>query len=154
MKKLTIEEVKERINQSQNSNYKRFIKDAIDSPSCSFYLQGNNIVIVKEISKMQSLNENCIGLYMSIRETENLCLIWSATDDSYGLRDGIAIGGCYLDESFSQVVVDSIKEAARCNECKEIVGYENIHRVGFAGKCCTNCLPKAKEKYEYAGWNH
>ena len=154
MKKLTVEEVEEKINQSQNLDYKRFIKEAIESSGCSFYLKGNEIIIIKEISKMQALNGNCIGLYIVIQETQNLCLVWAAINDSYGLRDGVAIGGCYLDESFSTVVAESSIEAERCDECKEIVGYENIHRVGFARKCCTNCLPKAKEKYEYGGWNH
>lgn len=40
----------------------------------------------------------------------------------------------------------------KCTEC----GAEDVDckRVGFAGRCCAPCLPKAKKKYEYPGWTN
>ena len=46
---------------------------------------------------------------------------------------------------------ESIKSRVRrCNYCdKEDV---ETHRVSFAGRCCSECLPEKQKKLEYLGW--
>ena len=39
-----------------------------------------------------------------------------------------------------------------CGECKS-EGVK-IQRVGFAGRCCADCLPAAKKRHEYPGWDN
>lgn len=39
-----------------------------------------------------------------------------------------------------------------CGECgKKSTGTQ---RVGFAGRCCDECLPAARKKHEYPGWTN
>lgn len=46
---------------------------------------------------------------------------------------------------------DIQREMLRCIECGEIK--PKIRRVGFSHRCCEACLPEARKKYEYKGWN-
>lgn len=39
-----------------------------------------------------------------------------------------------------------------CPICKENVPFRGQRRYSFAGRCCMNCLPKMKAKYEKPGW--
>ena len=39
----------------------------------------------------------------------------------------------------------------KCNTCG-VVG--NVQRVGFAGRCCSECLPKERKKQEFHGWTN
>lgn len=43
--------------------------------------------------------------------------------------------------------------ATACNQCgKGNLAPEDMHRYGFAGRCCTDCLPAMRAKHERPGW--
>jgi hypothetical protein len=59
--------------------------------------------------------------------------------------DGLALS---VPESYDwQVIQEAIHT---CDNCKKRV--EQTHRYSFAGRCCAECLPAMRKKYEYRGW--
>lgn len=43
-----------------------------------------------------------------------------------------------------------IKGLNTCNYCG--ASEVKTKRIGFAGRCCENCLPELRKKFEYPGW--
>lgn len=76
--------------------------------------------------------------------------------DAYYYPEGISCCRSYalLNGSLKFIDIDSAaNDVLVCNECKKRVkSIDDIYPVGFAGKCCKDCLPEAKRKYEYRGW--
>lgn len=152
MRYITVDEVKELI-QNRSEAVQKIINEAIDSVNFTFYLDGNEIVMIKSIPEMSVLNKNCIGLWMKIKEKDSVIWVYAAIEDTGGPRDWLNLG-TYEFESLSSIVSKAARAAGTCNECNNFVGYANIHQVSFAGKCCTACLQEAKKKYEFAGWTN
>lgn len=49
--------------------------------------------------------------------------------------------------------MDEIKRRLRrCNYCT--CDNLDVQRVGFAGRCCRECLPAMRKKYEFPGWTN
>ena len=53
---------------------------------------------------------------------------------------------CPNEYNFQEIV----KNLRNCGYCKK----EDVDtfRVGFAGRCCKECLPAKKKEFEYPGW--
>lgn len=74
--------------------------------------------------------------------------------DEKSLDDGYALGDIehFENMTFHEVVDRFVRELNICDICHKPVGYGNLHRYSFAGKCCKDCLPAAREKFEQPGW--
>lgn len=55
-----------------------------------------------------------------------------------------------IERPFKYCFEDMVNNLSKCNYC----GKENVFtsRVGFAGRCCNECLPEKRKELEYPGW--
>ena len=153
MRYLNIDEAKE-LSKSHSITIQQKIEEAADSTNFSIYFDDGDFLLIKHIPEMSALREDCIGLWLRLREYENTIWVFAVVEGSNGICSWLNLDEYTLTDSLFNIVSKACKDAATCNECGNFVGYADIHQVSFAGKCCTNCLSNAKEKYEYAGWNH
>ncbi len=54
--------------------------------------------------------------------------------------------------SLSDIVSKAKAAMDTCPVCGKSVPYKEQQRYSFAGRCCPECLPKMREKYEQPGW--
>lgn len=62
------------------------------------------------------------------------------------------LGDYNANDGYEAVLTAAHREAGTCDGCGRYFGPDNLDRYSFAGKACADCLPKLREKYEYAGW--
>ena len=73
---------------------------------------------------------------------------WKSESKIYGYGpDGMAIKVPRVYDSAA--LVDGVR---RCNICEK----EDVEtfRYSFAGRACQSCIPEARRKHEYPGWNN
>ena len=60
--------------------------------------------------------------------------------------DGLVIAGMPMEYNWDEIKMG----LKRCNYCLRN-GVETL-RVGFAGRCCKECLPEKRKQLEFPGW--
>ncbi len=86
---------------------------------------------------------------------KNICGYAALKDErDNAINDGYFLGNIkdIKNTSFDEAIAYWVEELNTCDLCHESVGYGNLNRFSFAGKCCTKCLPAARAKYEQPGW--
>lgn len=132
-------------------------QQAKDDPRCKFFLTGlvsrkPYIIITDPI--FDTL-DNKIGFMISLYPKELTVFEALAPSKHFYndfIRDGFNLGSYPLDIDLKELIKKIVDSYGVCPECGRRVGPKNLHQVGFAGCCCADCLPAAKEKYEYPGW--
>lgn len=142
------EEVREYLN-DYTPDTKKFMEAALNAGGK--FLRGCGLVIIVEKPELKELNDSdVIGLYLSI--TRDSIWAYVAVDRDGTISDWLNLGDYSTSDGFDNVVARALKAAGTCNYCHNFVGYKDIHRVCFAGKSCTKCLPAARAKDEQPGW--
>lgn len=155
VEKMEVEHVyhtdKELVNQS-------IFQQAKNDPRCKFTLANNGcmrpyVVITDPI--FEDMNTKIGFLVCVYPGTLNQISIYEAiAPNEYRnyIHDGFNLGDYPLDINLNELI-NKVKDSyGVCPICGKRVGPMNLHRVGFAGCCCEECLPAAQKEYEYPGW--
>jgi len=137
-----------------------FIREARDDERCGFVFDGHGFGTVHLIIKAEPWNVNektgssNIGFYVITYDHGATIHVWDAYQDEYGIRDGSKVGDYSVDDikSLDDFIRTLENDADTCPVCGKKVGRENMKRFCYAGRCCEDCLPAMKNKYETAGW--
>lgn len=144
----------ERISGFKNDEISKIeiLKEASENGCCDILLDNDssNPPVVDIIYKIEGL-KNAIGLYICVREWG--IDVYSAINFGETISSNIQIWDFNnLEVSLNEVVAKSIEQMNICPKCNKEVPFDEQERYSFAGRCCKECLPKMKAKYEYNGW--
>lgn len=103
-----------------------------------------------EIVVKEELDDKNFGFL--IMPTKNEVWVYSLVDIGYGPRSGLNICTCRHDDSLSSIISKARSEANKCPVCGKEIPFKDQERYSFAGRCCKECLPAMKDKYEQPGW--
>ena len=145
---------KENINEIREKIYKsevvEFIEEAIDFGCEVYYDKGSISIYTKEgsIDKVHDDGHLIIALFNA--ESNSITEWHTWYEHEY---KEMAMKDYDNDASFKEVYDSCIHELDRCPICGELVGLENLHHYGFAGRACDNCIGEAKKSLPNNWWN-
>lgn len=127
-------------------------KEASENGNCILYLSDSTIPNkVDIIYKMDDLGHNVIGLYITINPSE--ISVWEALENHGTIfASKSIINGISAEDSLSEIIHKAKAVLDICPVCKKEVQYKEQQGYSFAGRCCKDCLPIMKRKYEQPGW--
>ena len=121
-------------------------------PDCSIYTStSSHPISLKIIVNIPNIAPDVVGFMICVYKRQTN--VYIAKLDSCGnITDGANI--CEITDNTSlDMIIDRAKaELNECPVCHKQVPYNNQKHFSFAGRCCENCLPEMKNKYEYPGW--
>lgn len=134
----------------KNNNIKNILKEAMKNPQCTIdkkYENYNIYVSIPDIASKSSIYHNFYGLYITLYD--NKIKVWVAEIENNCITYNFNI--CEYDYKISlpDIIIDAVNKANICDFCKKLVGLENLKQISFVGKCCIDCEPIVREKYEY-----
>lgn len=135
-------------------NKEDIFKEVENNSSCELLLNTNctpaSFKILAKDDSLEYRDENIIG-YLIVPYTKEIN-IWLAVDDNGDITDGLSI--CTLDKSasLSECISKAKAEVNKCPVCGKEVPLKEQKPYSFAGRCCKECLPEMREKYEQPGW--
>jgi len=100
--------------------------------------------------RTDSLGERTIGFIIGI--FSNDITVYAAQEINGMLRGTLTICTLDLDADLKTVINTALVKANICPVCNKVVPFNEQHLYSFAGKCCSDCLPKMKKKYEQPCW--
>lgn len=101
--------------------------------------------------RLDDMGDKVVGLY--ICPVKRGIDVWEALEYNGTIRAGKSIISDIAKGSSLSDVVNKAKDAMNiCPVCRKSVPYKDQQRYSFAGRCCSDCLQKMKEKYEKPGW--
>lgn len=128
-------------------------KEASENGAC-FLLQDTNLnpPDIEIIYKMENLGENIIGLYISVYDNNHV-IVYDAMTYQDEIYAGKKITEIQKENLSLNTVISIAKEAMNiCPICGKETPYIEQSLFSFAGRCCKDCLPEMKRKYEQPGW--
>ncbi len=157
-----LDNISEEESISFNDFPKSWLNDIKTDPHVKFFYNKN---ISRVINHKKIYDINAVYLFENLKDTDLVGIIivpFSKTIDGYAAiiddRSNFIDSSYGLGEVnpknilFSNAIDKWTKELNTCNLCQKSVGYINLMRYSFAGKCCGDCLPKARAEYEQPGW--
>lgn len=102
--------------------------------------------------KDDSIADNIIG-YLVVLFQDDIT-VWLARDYQGDIVSDSKICSLHRDASLNEVITKCTEQINICPVCNKSVPYKNQSHYSFAGRCCKECLPAMKEKYEAPGWNN
>lgn len=148
-----------RVNESLERN--PFLEEAKKDERCSFIItNGGTDKDLHIIVKTDRPWSDYIGFYIGLMYPDNTFSVWCAwkrynrNRTEYEIADGMGVREYEYKEGMTLdwLIKDLEDRIDTCPECGKKVGRENMEHYFFAGRCCGECLPKMKEKYETKGW--
>ena len=135
----------------------RLFQEAKDNDQCGFVFSYDNIVIIIKESSLIKNNGAYEWLGYYVHPFANKVHVWEATrclDRAFdcNIHDGKGIGEYSEDISVEDLIAKVEHDADVCPNCGKKIGIHNMEHYFFAGRCCPDCLPELKEKYETKGW--
>lgn len=126
-------------------------KEASENGSCKIISNNNTSPVSIEILIMDdTIDKNAVGFLVCFHKNE--IDVYIAKEISGEIIDGEHVCELNLDASLASVIAKAQSEINKCPICGKSVTYSEQSRYSFAGRCCKDCLPKMKEKYEKPGW--
>lgn len=126
-------------------------KDAAEKGNCKLIRSTttvpNGIEIFVEIP---DLGHDACGLY--ILPHKNDTWVYVAIEKYGEIRSWLQVECFSVEDSLDSIIAKSLEQLNICPQCKKPVPFNEQHQFSFAGRCCKDCLPKMKEKYEQPGW--
>ena len=136
-----------------------FIEEAKNDDRCGFIYDnsgsGRAHLIIKSEPWNVTERGSCIGFLLDMYNTSKESIyVWNAYKGERNIRDGRSVGQFPTEvykklDDFIVAVEDKVDV---CPVCHKRVGRENMQAFSFAGRCCEECLPEMKKKYEPKGW--
>lgn len=83
---------------------------------------------------------------------KDIIYVYVATNSDGDIRDCSEVCSLQPDATLSEVKAKASLEINICPVCGKSVPFTNQSGFSFAGRCCKDCLPEMKKKYEYPGW--
>ena len=141
---------KKDLREIKNTNIKNILKEAMKNPQCTIDTKYENYhiyVAIPSIASKSSINHNFYGLYIALYDSK--IKVWVAEIENNYITDSFNL--CEYDYKISlpDIIIDAVNKANICDFCKKPVGLENLKQISFVGKCCIDCEPIVREKYEY-----
>lgn len=101
--------------------------------------------------RLDDMGDKVLGLYICPRKRG--IDVWEALDYNGTIHSGKNIVNDIAEGSSLSDIVSKAKAVMNvCPVCGKSVPYKDQQRYSFAGRCCPECLPKMREKYEQPGW--
>ena len=126
-------------------------KEASENGLCKIISNNNTSPVSIEILIMDdTIDKNVVGFLVCFHKNE--IDVYLAKEYSGEIVDGEHVCKLNLDASLASVIAKAQSEINKCPICGKSVTYSEQNQFSFAGRCCKDCLPKMKEKYEKPGW--
>ena len=126
-------------------------KEASEKGNCKIMRDDNtsppSIEILVDIPDIG--NDAC-GIF--IMPHKDSTWVYVARDFNGTIRSWVNIGEFPTDDSLDTVIGKAINKLNICPVCGKSVPFSEQHQYSFANRCCKDCLPAMKEKYEQPGW--
>ena len=147
----------ERVNKSIERN--PFLEEAKTDDRCAFIIVNGGSDKDLHIIVKDKEYSNVIGFYIGNTYRDGTFGVWEACyRKDYNNEDHIGDGGGIAEYEYKEgmtldwLISDLQEKVDTCPICGKKVGRENMRGYSFAGRCCEECLPEMKKKYEYKGW--
>lgn len=132
---------------------KSIFKEADENGSSKLLLNANGTPYVSILvfdDTVKDIDSTLCGYYISVGDRDITVYLCSEYDGDY--RDDLNVCTLSADSSLSQCIGTAKARLSICPVCNKHIDIKDNHRYGFAGRCCSACLPKMKEKFEQPGW--
>lgn len=127
-------------------------KEANENGNCDIYMcTSTNPVSIDLVYKYDLGTKNGVGIYIVPRPR---CIdTWEAYEYNGEIRAGLHfVDGINPEASLNEIINKTIAAISVCPVCGKSIPFNEQHRYSFAGRCCIDCLPSMREKYEQPGW--
>ena len=131
-------------------------KEADERGDCSLVMNCNGSPSLEVLCRIEGLGKeprgNRIGILIVPYERE--LSIYTAVEESNGEIDG-GLSVCEIGDihtPLDAIIAKAKAEMSKCPVCGKAIPISEQKMFSFAGRCCPDCLPKMKEKYEKPGW--
>lgn len=126
--------------------------EANNDGRCSIVInQSSSPPSVDILVKDDSISDDVLGYLIVLFQDE--ISVWIARDYQGGIVSGSQVCSLKRDASLNEIISKCNEKINTCPICNKTVPYKQQGHYSFAGRCCKDCLPAMKEKYETSGWN-
>lgn len=127
-------------------------KEADENGLCELLASTSSFPNSIEILVKDDLDvKNAIGYVITVYKDS--IDIWIAYEIDGNIHAGLSVcKNLNINTSLSECIAKAKVERNICPVCRKEVPYKDQHRFSFAGRCCQDCLPAMKAKYEQPGW--
>ena len=116
-----------------------------------FVVNTNNIPATVDILVPDtSISDNVLGYLICVHD--GWTSIYVAREYQGNILDGASVCDLSRDDNLMTAIAKAKASINVCPVCGKEVPYKDQRGYSFAGRCCQECLPKMKRKYEQPGW--
>lgn len=127
-------------------------KEAAENGNAKLYVcTSTSPVSIDIIYKYDLGTKDGVGIYIVPRK--GYIDTWEAFENNGEIRAGLHLAdGIDPEASLNEIVNKALAVLNVCPVCGKSVPFNEQHRYSFAGRCCSECLPAMREKFEKPGW--